>query len=94
MDQGYTRAEPAQAAAEQGIELLVVKHAGPRRGFVLLPRRWVMERTFAWMTNFRRHKRDYERLAETLRAPHVSAHAVTLVTHALREQRRGTRRTP
>ena len=45
-----------------------MKHAGPKRGFVLLRRRWVVERTFAWMTTFRRLSRDYERLAETLRA--------------------------
>jgi transposase len=94
VDQGYTGAEPAMAAAEHGIELLVVKHAGPKRGFVLLPRRWVVERTFAWMTNFRRLNRDYERLAETLRALHVSAHAFTLLTRALRDQRRGTRPKP
>jgi transposase len=59
-----------------------------------LPRRWVVERTFAWMTNFRRLNRDYERLAETLRALHVSAHAMTLLTRAMRDQRRGTRRKP
>jgi transposase len=73
VDQGYTGAQPAADAAAQGVELLVVKHAGPRRGFVLLPRRWVMERTFASMANFRRLTRDYERVAETLRALHVSA---------------------
>ena len=68
VDQGYTGAEPRARAAPHGVQLLVVKHAGPRRGFVLLPRRWVVERTFAWMTDFRRLNRDYERLAETLRA--------------------------
>ena len=94
VDQGYTGAAPEADAARQGIELLVVKHAGPRRGFVLLPRRWVVERTFAWMANFRRLNRDYERLAETLRALHVSAHAVTLLARAMRDQRRGTRPKP
>jgi len=94
VDQGYTGAQPAAAAAAHGVELLVVKHAGPKRGFVLLPRRWVVERTFAWMTNFRRLNRDYERLAETLRALHVSAHAVTLLARAFRDQRRGTRQKP
>ena len=52
------------------------------------------ERTFAWMTNFRRLNRDYERLAETLRALQVSAHAFTLLTHAMRDQRRGIRPKP
>ena len=94
VDQGDTGAQPAAAAAAQGVELLVVKHAGPRRGFARQPRRWVVEHTFAWMANFRRLTRDYERLAETLRALHGSAHAVTLVARAFRDQRRGTRRTP
>jgi transposase len=61
---------------------------------VLLPRRWVVERTFAWTTNFRRLTRDYDRFAETLRALHVSAHAVTLLARAFPGQRRGTRPKP
>ena len=31
-------------------------------GFSVLPRRWVVERTYAWLLNFRRHSKDYERL--------------------------------
>jgi transposase len=54
VDQGFTGTRSATDAAAQEIELLVLTHAGPRRGFVLLPRCWVVERTFAWMTNFRR----------------------------------------
>lgn len=42
VDQGYTGDQPAQAAAQKGIELLVVKHHVAKRGFVLLPRRWVL----------------------------------------------------
>ena len=53
-----------------------------------------MERTFARMANFRRLNRDYERLAETLRALHPSAHAVTLLARAMRDQRRGVRPKP
>ena len=52
------------------------------------------ERTFASMANFRRLNRDCERLAETLRALHVSAHAVTLLARAMRDQRRGSRPKP
>ncbi len=69
VDQGYTGAEPAEAAAAQGIQLKVVKLPeadGPRRGFVLLPRRWVVERSFAWVARFRRLARDYERLPQTV----------------------------
>ena len=63
---------------------------GLKRGFAVA----TTERTFAWMVNFRRLNRDYERLAETLRALHVSAHAMTLLTRAMRDQRRGTRPKP
>jgi transposase len=44
----------------------------------LLPRRWVVERSFAWMTRFRRLVRDYERVAETLAGLHFVAFAILL----------------
>jgi transposase len=47
VDQGYTGATAAEAAAAHGIRLEVVKHTEVKRGFVLLPRRWVVERSFA-----------------------------------------------
>jgi transposase len=66
VDQGYTGDAPAEAAQEHGIRLEVVKLPEAKRGFVLLPRRWVVERSFAWATSFRRLVRDYERLPGTL----------------------------
>ncbi len=78
VDQGYTGAEPAAEAKEHGIKLEVVKHTEPKKGFVLLPRRWVVERTFGWMARFRRLARDYERLAANLAAYHWLA-AVSLM---------------
>src|SRR6202162_296986 len=45
VDQGYTGEIPAAAAAEHGVKLEVVKHTKAKRGFVLLPRRWVVERS-------------------------------------------------
>ena len=69
VDQGYTGDEPAEAAAAQGIQLEVIKlpeAEGPKKGFVLLPRRWVVERSFAWLARFRRLARDYERLPQTV----------------------------
>ena len=75
VDQGYTGADPALAAAEQGVTLEVVRLPGAKRGFVLLPRRWVVERSFAWLTRFRRLARDYERLPETLAGLHYLAFA-------------------
>ena len=44
-DQGSTGAQPAADAAAHGMRLAVVKPAGAKRGFVLLPRRWVVERS-------------------------------------------------
>jgi transposase len=73
VDQGYTGERPAAAAREHGIALEVVKLPEAKRGFVLLPRRWVVERTFAWTTRFRRLVRDYERLPQTLADLHVIA---------------------
>ena len=46
VDQGYTGERPAQQAEARGIRLEVVKHQEAKRGFVLLPRRWVVERDF------------------------------------------------
>jgi transposase len=79
VDQGYTGEEPAAAAAAHGIQLAVVKLPEAKRGFVLLPRRWVVERDFAWATRFRRLARDYERLAATLAALHFLAFVCLLL---------------
>ena len=73
VDQGHTGAEPAQEAQEQGIQLEVVKLPAARQGFVLLPRRWVVERSFAWAARFRRLARDFERLPTTLAGLHYLA---------------------
>ncbi len=73
VDQGYTGETPRQAAAEQGITLAVVKLPEVKRGFVLLPRRWVVERDFGWMSRFRRLARDQERLADVLKGFHLIA---------------------
>jgi transposase len=78
VDQGYTGDKAAAAAEEHGIRLEVVKLPTAKRGFVLLPRRWVVERSFGWMTRFRRLIRDYERLAETLAGLHFVAFAMML----------------
>jgi transposase len=74
-DQNYTGAQPAADAAAYGIRLEVVKLPVAKRGFVLLPRRWVVERSFAWKTRFRRLVRDYERRLTVLAALHFVAFA-------------------
>lgn len=78
-DQGYTGEQPEAAAAEQGIRLEVVKLPEAKKGFVLLPRRWVVERSFAWTARFRRLARDYERLPQTLAGLHFLAFAILLL---------------
>jgi transposase len=83
VDQGYSGAEPAQDAAAHGIRLEVVKLPEAKRGFVLLPRRWVVERAFAWAARFRRLARDYERLEETLVGYHLIAFAGLLLQKVL-----------
>lgn len=73
VDQGYTGEQPRQDAAEHGIDLCVVKLPAAKKGFVLLPKRWVVERSFAWASRFRRLARDYERLPQTLAGMHFIA---------------------
>ena len=79
VDQGDTGDTPTAAAAAEGIRLQVVKVPGAKRGFVLLPRRWVAERRFAWLARFRRLARDDERLPETLKGLHPLAFATLLL---------------
>jgi transposase len=82
VDQGYTGEEPFDAAAGHGIILEVVKLPEAKRGFVLLPRRWVVERSFGWMARFRRLARDYERLSETLAGLHYVAFSLLMLHKA------------
>jgi transposase len=79
VDQGYTGENAAQQASEHGIKLEVVKHTEAKKGFVLLPRRWVVERTFGWLGRFRRLTRDYERLSEVLAGWHWLAFVILIV---------------
>src|SRR5947209_18502232 len=81
VDAGYTGDAPAEAAKEHGIRLEVVKLPEAKRAFVLLPRRWVVERSFAWTTRFRRLVRDYERLPATLAGLHLIVFACLMLHH-------------
>jgi transposase len=82
VDQGYPGEEPAADAVAPRIRLEVVKLPAAKRGFVLLPRRWVVERSFAWMARCRRLATEYERLPEVVAGLHVLAF-VTLMLHRL-----------
>ena len=79
VDQGYTGEVAAESAAAHGLRLEVVKLPEAKRGFVLLPRRWVVERSFAWAARFRRLARDYERLPETVAGLHFLAFAILML---------------
>jgi len=75
VDRGYAGEEASEAAEASGIRLEVVRHPGAKKGFVLLPRRWMVERSFAWATRFRRLAKDYERLPATVAGLHFVAFA-------------------
>jgi transposase len=82
VDQGYSGPEPHEAAKEKGIHLEVVKLPQAKKGFVLLPRRWVVERSFAWAARFRRLAKDYERLPATVVALHFLVFAILMLVKA------------
>src|SRR5262245_47442984 len=79
VDQGYTGETAAQDAQANHMRLEVVKLPEAKKGFVLLPRRWVVERSNAWAARFRRLARDYEQLAETLAGLHFVAFAILML---------------
>src|SRR5262245_44531214 len=79
VDQGYTGAQAAQDAQAHHMQLDVVKLPEAKKGFVLLPKRWVVERSNAWAARFRRLARDDEQLAETLAGLHFVAFAILML---------------
>jgi transposase len=83
IDQGYTGERAAGDAAAHGIRLEVVKLEEAKRGFVLLPRRWVVERSFAWAARCRRLAKDYERLPEVVAGLHFLAFASLMLRRLL-----------
>ncbi len=89
VDQGYTGDDAASQADGWGIRagtlwVAVVKHTEAKRGFVLLPRRWVVERSFAWLTRFRRLAKDYERLEETVAGLQLVAFSVLMLGRVMK----------
>lgn len=84
VDQGYTGETASDAAKEHGIKLEVIKLQTAKNRFVLLPRRWVVERSFGWVSRFRRLARDYERLPETLAGLHYVAFVILMLKNVAR----------
>ena len=58
----------AAVAKVPSLRIEIVKRSDDMKGFVLLPRRWVVERTFSWFGRNRRLAKDWENLAATLQA--------------------------
>jgi transposase len=81
-DQGYTGELIAWAKENLGITMIVVKRPKNAVGFILLPKRWVVERTFGWIMRARRNVRDHERLPSHSEA-HINWTAITLMTRRL-----------
>jgi transposase len=66
-DAGYNAHQVKEVVAKSpGLRPQIVKRTDDRKGFVVLPRRWVVEQTFSWFGRNRRLAKDYENLAETL----------------------------
>jgi transposase len=79
VDQGYTGEQAAQDAEAHHMRLEVVQLPEAKKGFVVLPRRWVVERSNAWLARFRRLARDYEQVAKTLAGLHGVAFAMLML---------------
>ena len=84
VDQGDTGKEAERAADGWGIRLVVVKLPEARQGFVLVPRRWVVERSFAWLSRFRRLAKDDERLPESVAGLHLVAFSVLMLGRVMK----------
>jgi transposase len=67
-DAGYQGPRAALAAADTGSWTLEIVKRTEAHQFVVLPKRWIVERTFAWTTRYRRLARDFERYAHTVAA--------------------------
>ena len=68
-DGGYQGPKAAAAAARTGTWVIdIVKRTDNAIGFEVLPKRWIVERTIAWISRFRRLARDFERYARTVAA--------------------------
>ena len=65
-DGGYQGKATADAVrAEADIPLEIVKRSDKAKGFVLLPKRWIVERTFGWLGRCRRLAKDFEHLTRS-----------------------------
>ena len=71
--------------------LEIVKRCDDVAGFVVLPKRWIVERTFGWLGRYRRHSKDYEYLPESSEAM-IRIAMINLMVHRLAPERRRQRK--
>lgn len=83
-DGGYTGEDVQEDANWHLIDLVVVKRPAAVKGFVLLPKRWVVERSFAWVTRFRRLARDLERLPGVFAGLHWAVFGILMLAKFMR----------
>jgi transposase len=67
-DGGYAGRKMALVVWRTGTWKLHIVKRSAAAGFEVLPKRWIVERTFAWIARYRRHSKDYERNPETSEA--------------------------
>ena len=87
-DSVYDRLAALLACFLLGLTLIVVRRIAGATGFVLLPRRWVVDRTLGWLGRWRRLSKDYEELPEVSEAM-VTLATIRLMVHRLAHPRRG-----
>ena len=96
-DGGYNARQVEHAvAAQPPLRVEIVKRPDDSSGFIVLPRRWVVKRTFSWFGRNRRLAKDYEKLADALRRlhhprlhphrPQAARQAVDFMSQALSHQ--------
>jgi putative transposase len=82
-DGGYAGQLVGWVKAAGGWALEIVKRCDDVKGFVVLPRRWVVERTFAWLGRYRRLSKDYEELTDNSEAM-IRLAMINLMVHRLK----------
>jgi len=86
-DNGYAGQLVTWSKETVGWTLEIVKRSDQAKGFELLPKRWIVERTFGWLNLYRRHSRDYEDLTENSEAM-IYITMIRIMTRRLARQRR------
>lgn len=89
-DRGYAGELVDWARERLWLTLRIVSRPKGTKGFVVLPRRWKVERTIGWCMNARRDTRDYERLPQYSEA-HLNLALITVMTRRLTRKRPASR---